>query len=80
MDFNEAVEKSKQTMKEGIDKVEDVRRSEKAEHVRDNVVDGFAKVMKVILPGSDKGKKDKAAQLIVEASVIEVPKQLPPHP
>ncbi len=56
MEFEGLVDKSKKVIKEGTEKIEGVRTSEKAGHVRENVVHHFDKFMRALLPG-DKPRK-----------------------
>lgn len=56
MEFDDLVDKGKKAFKESTEKIEDVRTSEKAGKVRENVVGGFDKVMRALLPG-EKPKK-----------------------
>ncbi len=57
MEFDELVGKGKKVIKEGTEKIEGARTSEKAGHVRENVVSHFDKFMRVLLPGEKPRKQ-----------------------
>lgn len=54
MGFDEFVDKSKKVVEDSVEKVDAARKSERAENIRETTVRGFDKVMKMVLPGSDK--------------------------
>lgn len=56
MEFDDMVDKGKKAFKDGTEKIEGARTSEKAGKIRENVVGGFDKVMRALLPG-EKPKK-----------------------
>lgn len=76
MDFDEIVDKSKKAVKDTTGKLDDARRSEKAGKAREEIVGGFDKFMKLILPGSHKQKREEAAHRLVESSGETAPKEL----
>ncbi len=69
MGFDEVVEKSRKAINEGLSKVEDARRSERAGKVRDGAVSGFEKLMYAILPGEGVQGEIQSAQQHVDEAV-----------
>ncbi len=77
MNFDELMNKSTKAVKDGADKVDEARKSEKAAKVRDDIVGGFDKVMRALLPGEHKKKAEEAAQRAVEGGDTVPAKELP---
>lgn len=76
MDFDEAFDKSKKIAKDAVGKIDEARKSEKAGKAREDIVHGFDKIMKAVLPGEHKAKTEKAANRLVEPSDEEPPREL----
>lgn len=76
MGFEEAFDKTKKAATDAVNKVDEARKSEKAGKAREDIVHGFEKIMKAVLPGEHKAKTEEAAHRLLDAGEDETPKEL----